>query len=279
MVDFKKALKEKQAMATKKATPAKGTAMVKWDEKFATLAKKSAKIVSSIGGDSNFIKLQSGVLQYQGAAIPGNTMDVVVIDYILLNMLYEGAFDPNNPTSPICFAFGEDADEMTPHENSHKPQNNNEGCPTCKHNEFGSAETGRGKRCKNSVRLALISINDLEDVAGAEVAYMHVPVTSVKLWAGHVRNIDDVHHRPPLGVVTRMTVVPDKDTQFKVTFELVDLIEDNDQIAALFERYEVINKTLQFPFVYIEPTAKQPPASKNRKFAAPAAAPAKGKKK
>src|ERR1039458_338531 len=166
-------------MATKKAT----TSMVKWDEKFAAMAKKSSKIVSSIGGDSNFIKLQSGVLQYQGAAIPGNTMDVVVIDHVLLNMLYVGKFDSANPTSPVCFAFGEVASEMTPHEDSHTPQNNNEGCATCEHNEFGSADTGRGKACKNSVRLALISINDLEDVAGAEVAYMHVPVTSVKLWA------------------------------------------------------------------------------------------------
>jgi hypothetical protein len=259
-------------MATKKVT-----SMVKWDEKFATMAKKSSKIVSSIGGDSNFIKLQSGVLQYQGAAIPGNTMDVVVIDHVLLNMLYVGKFDASNPTSPVCFAFGEVASEMTPHEDSHDPQNNNEGCATCEHNEFGSADTGRGKACKNSVRLALISINDLEDVAGAEVAYMHVPVTSVKLWAGHVRNVDDVHHRPPLGVVTRMTVVPDKDTQFKVQFELVSLIEDNEQITALFAKYEEVNKAIQFPFVYIEAAAKPVASSKNRKFAAPAAG-QKGKK-
>jgi len=255
-------------MVNKKVVSGKGTSMVKWDEKFAAMAKKSAKIVSGIGGDSNFIKLQGGQLQYQGAAVPGNSMDVVIIDHVLVNMLYKDKFDSNNPTSPICFAFGETVEEMVPPKEAHEPQNDGEGCATCPNNEWGTADTGRGKRCKNSVRLAMISIEDLKDIPEAEVAFMHVPVTSVKLWAGYVRMLDDTHHRPSLGVVTRITVVPDKDTQFKVKFDFVELTEDNEQIAALFAKYEQVNQTIRFPFVFVESENKPVASGKARKFAA-----------
>lgn len=255
--------------AKKTAGPAgKGQAMVKWDEKFAALAKKSTKIADNFAGGGNFVKLQGGQLQYQGAVVPGNEMDVVVIDHILLNLFYEGRFDSDNPTSPVCFAFGEDAKEMRPHEKSLKPQDDGNGCSECPNNEWGSADTGRGKACKNSARLALISRGDLEDVANAEVAYLQLPVTSTKLWAGHVRSVDETFKRPPLGVITNVKVVPDKDTQFKVQFKTVELIEDSDVIAALFERYEKVTKEIDFPYVTIEGAEQKQAAPKNRKFSA-----------
>lgn len=264
MVDFAKKLKEKQQMAASK----KATSLVKWDEKFAALAKKSTAIVASIASGGNFIKLQGGQMSYQGAAVPGNSLEAVVIDHVLLNAFYEGKFDPDNPTSPVCFAFGEDADEMAPHADSPKKQDDDEGCAPCPQNEWASADTGKGKACKNMVRLCLISANDLEDVAKAEEAYLHVPVMSVAEWAGHVKLADETHHRPPLGVITRIYVVPDKKSQFKVKFELLSIIEDNDQIAALFEKYERLHPKIQFPFVQIEAAAKPVKAPKtNAKFA------------
>lgn len=252
-------------VVTKKAAPGKGgQSLVKWDAKFAELAKRSTKIASNLGTTSNMIKLSSGVLQYQGAPVPDNNMDVVVVDHVLLNMFYEDDYDSDNPATPVCFAFGEVAKDMHPHEDSPKPQDSGEGCKDCPQNEWGTAKRGKGKACKNSVRLALISSGDLGEIANAEVAFMHVPVTSTKLWGAYVKNLDETHHRPPLGAIVNISVVPDKDTQFKVVFKLVQLVEDGEQIGALFELYEKVNKDIVFPFTPIE--AKPAAAPKNRKF-------------
>src|SRR6266496_6226194 len=146
------------------------TAVVPWSKELSDLANIATAIEENVGAAGNMIGTAGGRLKWKGAEIPGNKIMVVVLDHIIEYAWYEGAFDPNNPQPPACFAFGRDEKTMTPHEKAADIQNDT--CAGCPQNEFGSALVGKGKACKNSRRLALITQSDLEDVAGAEVAFL-----------------------------------------------------------------------------------------------------------
>lgn len=262
-------------MATaKKATASKTTAIVKWDEALAARAQMAKKAEESVSTGS-FISLKSGVMSYNGNPVPGNKLDVVVVDAILENHYFDGAYDPNTPQSPSCYAFGRDEDEMSPHEKVDEPFS--EKCKGCPNNEWGSADTGRGKACKNVRRLAVIPADALdggaEGVEEAAIAYLKVPVTSVKAWAGYVNQLAAAN-KPPLAFVTEISVTPDAGSQFKVNFKAKESIEDGELIGALLAKAGVVEQTIAFPYQPVE----EAPAKSARGKAVPVKTPSRGAK-
>ena len=261
---------KKPAAPAAKPAVKKSTAVATWDERLAAkaaIAKKSEESVST----GNFVSMKGGVLMYAGNPVTGNKLDVVVVDFIMENAYYEGKYDPSTPQSPLCFAFGRDEEEMVPHEKSASKQSNT--CSTCEHNEWDSGDSGRGKACKNARRLALITSDALDngaaDIAEAAVAYMKVPVTSVKSWAGYVNQLAAAN-RPPLAFVTEVSVTPDAKTQFKVNFKAKEQITDGAMLEALLGKSDVVETLISFPYQATEPVEKKASAkkvpAKNRKY-------------
>ena len=256
----------------------KTQAITKYDAEMAKYAQMAKDTEKNVGG-GNFISLRGGHMAYKGAQVPGDKMNVIVIDHILENDFYDGAYDPDNPKAPDCYAFGRDDDEMAPHENSAVPQS--EACAGCEQNEFGTGGvSGRGKACKNSRRLALITEGDMEDVENAEIAYLKIPVTSVRAWAGYVRQCADVLNKPPFAVVTQIEVVPDAKSQFKLEFTMQQEIEDGEALGALLTVREKVEKEIAFPYLLVqaEPATNTVPRNRTKpsadKPAARRAAPA-----
>ena len=247
-----------------------GTAVANWEERLGQMAKQSVATEASTTTGS-WISTKSGVLSYGGNAFAGNKMDAVIVDAVLENAYFAERFDADKPASPVCFAFGrgEEGEEMHPHEKSTNPQHPT--CKGCPQNEFKSADNGKGKACKNIRRLALLPAKPLEADAlqKAEVAYLKVPVTSVKGWATYVRTLDALRRKPPVGVVTQVACVPHVKDQFHVQFEhQLDL--NNELLSAVMPRYDVIREGIMFPYqahtaAEEKPTGKGKPA-KGRKF-------------
>src|SRR5690606_31878069 len=94
---------EEQSMVRK----AKTTALATYDEELAKLAEEAASQEANTGG-GQFFSTRGGVLSLNGAPIPNNEMAVIILDGILVNTYYQGGFDPDSPSSPICYAFGRD---------------------------------------------------------------------------------------------------------------------------------------------------------------------------
>ena len=244
-------------MATTKKTAAKKAAktttksMTVFEEKMREKAKLAAAIEQGVGGGGSFVSVQGGRLSFQGAEIPGNKMIVVVVDHILENLYYgDERYDPENPSPPLAYAFGRDEDTIRWHENSIE-EYAGELCKDSDINQWGSADKGKGKACKNIRRLALLTedqIEDAESIEAATPAYMKIPVTSVKGWAGYVRQLANTLERPPLGVLTEISVVPDPKSQFKVQFKLVEAIDDAEILEALFAKQEIVEKEIEFPY-------------------------------
>lgn len=261
-------------MATaKKTTASKSTAIAKWDEALAARAKIAKKAEASVS-TGEWISVKSGQLAFQGNVVPGNKMDVVILAYRLENQFYEGAYDSNSPQAPSCYAFGVDDESMAPHEKAENKQA--DACHGCPMNEWGSAEQGRGKACKNVRRVCVIPADALdagaEGIKDAAWAFLKVSVTSVKGWAGYVNSLAQLS-RPPLAFVTEISVTPDPNTQFKISFNAKESIEDGELIGALLEKADKAEAAIEFPYQPVEQVVQQPKNGRR----APAKPAARGK--
>lgn len=268
----------------------KTTAVAKWDEELARQAELAAGMENSTA-TGQFFGLKSGVLSFNDAPLPNNEMAVIVLDAVLENVYYEGKYDPDSPQSPMCFAFGRDEKTMAPHKivvEASKQQCGASGlCSGCEMNEFGTAEVGRGKACRNTRRLAMIPAGTLENgkfkpftdeehFESASIAFMKLPVTSVKGYAAYVKQVAGALKRPPHAIFTKVKVVPDPKSQFKVTFEPLSQVPD-DLLGAVMQRHEEAKSVIDFPYTPFE-EEEAPPPRRGAKAAKPASKPARGRK-
>lgn len=261
-------------MATKKNTEAKqstalakrgSTAITNWE---AELAKHAADVAAKEQMPTGqFASIKGGILSIAGSPMKENKVRVVIIDHVYENAMYAGEYDPDNVQPPACYAFGREEDQLAPHEKAHDKQH--DACTGCAMNVFGSADKGKGKACKNTRRLAMLSADglDSDSVEGGEVVYMKLPVTSVKAWAFYVKGLATTLKRPPFGVVTEIAVVPDAKTQFKVTFQCVGNV-DGEVIGAIMARREKVGEEITFPYGDPKPVEEKPAKGKGK--AAPA---------
>lgn len=270
-------------MATRKKT----TAIAAWDEELAKQAELAAGMEANTGG-GQFFSTRGGQLSWQDAPLPGNEMAVVILDTVFENVYYEGRYDPDTPSAPTCFAFGRDEAELAPHDVVVKAdQAQHDNCADCPMNEWGTAETGRGKACRNTRRLAMIPagtfdrngdlelFDDPDHFATTTMGFMKLPVTSVKGYANFVKQVAGALKRPPFGIITRVAVVPDAKTQFKVTFEALGKVDDA-LMASIMARREEAMSVIEFPYSLEvdEPEATpkrgsraaKKPAAKKRKY-------------
>lgn len=250
-------------MASKSTKPVQSTALATINEKLKAFASDAAKTEDGTGLGVQSFSLLAGVLSFDGDALPGNRVALVVLDHVLLNTFYgqtRKKFDPKNPEPPTCFAIGRDADTLAPHSSVVAAgQAQNDICRTCPWNAFGSSDTGRGKACQQRRRLVVIPAGDLDQnggftshlaapyIAAAEPAYLTLPVTSTIGWAQYVRLLETTLHRPPFAVVTLVELKPDVKTQFKLHFSTLEAVESVESLEALIERHEASKSLAEQP--------------------------------
>lgn len=252
---------------TKSKNP--GTEVMDWEKEMEQQAEVAAAAQRSSGGGGKFLSMKSGVLSFDDTPMPGNQMAVIILADIIENSWYEGAYDPSTPASPKCFAFAHDEDDLAPPDAVDKDpyfDRQAPSCAECPRNEWGSADTGRGKSCKNVMRLAMIpagiykptgkgrnitfdyeAIDDIAHFAKAEVTYLKVPVMSVRNYSKYVKQLTADLRRPPHGVVTNIYLEPDPKSQFKVMFELMDAV-DSEFMPTIMKRHKIEAASIDFPY-------------------------------
>lgn len=244
-------------MATRKS---KSKEIVRWDDELAKQAEIAAAMEANTSSNQ-FFSIKNGTLSWQDSPLPNNEMAVIILDFILENIYYENSYDPDVPQSPTCFAFNRNEDDLEPHAVVREAGQNQSTalCDSCEHNKFGSANKGKGKACGNVRRLAMIPagqvardkrfelFEDSNHYNTAQIGFMRVPVTSVKGYSAFVKKISNVFKRPPFGVITQVSVVPDQRTQFKVTFEPLEKVPDTI-MSIIMKRHEEVMSTIDFPY-------------------------------
>ena len=272
----------------------KTTALVKWDEELAKQAQLAAAVEESTA-TGNFFSLKAGRLSFNDSPLPNNEMAVIILDGILENVYYEGKYDPDNVQPPTCFAFGREEKTMGPHTVVIEAGQSMAGaagqCHGCEMNEWGTAETGRGKACRNTRRLAMIpggtfengrfkAFSSEDQLQSSAIGYMKLPVTSVKGYAAFVKQVAGALKRPPHAIFTRVSVHPDPNTQFKVVFEPLSQVPD-ELLGVVMQRHEEAKASIEFPYTLDRDEAPAPTKGRSGKAAPPArgkaAPPARGK--
>jgi hypothetical protein len=190
-----------------------------WESEVSERAKKAA--ATATGGIGwSFVSTKGGRLSYNGADL-GTECDFVILGAILENQYFKKKYDPTNVVPPDCFAVAYSEKEMAPPAD-HKGRESAT-CATCWADAFGSGD-GRGKACRNYVRLAVLpadqaTLRSPETIAKAEGAMLRIPPTSKKEWTKFVNAIVKGLGANLHEFATRVSVVGDDETQFKVMLE------------------------------------------------------------
>ena len=229
------------------------------------MQESAAKAMEQEKPDNKFVSFKSGVLSYNGNAAKDNKIQVIIVGSAFENQYFPDRYDPNKVVSPTCWAVAHEEDDLAPYQDECTKAHHTD-CESCDFNEWESDPAGgRGKACKNTRRLAMITLDQLGNPA-ADVVYARLPVTSVANWSKYVTQIGNVVKRPAWGVITEMSTVPDAKSQFKVGFQFMGLVED-EHLEGIHALYDKVYEDILFP----NPRNPEPEVA--------AAQPAKGTKK
>lgn len=270
-----RAQKNAETEAPTTAVAKRGSTAVALPAEWQNELAKDAKDASALEQpEIQSFSTKGGILSYNNVPMPDNKMEVIILSAAFVNALFINKFDPNKIVSPLCFAMNDTGEEMAPHENSFKPQN--EECLGCEHAEWGSDEnspSGRGKACKETRRLAVIPANAMEEgLDKASIAILSVPVTSTAAWGNYVHTLAATAKRPPWSVITEIAIKPDPKKQFVVQFSAVGAINDSDVLEQLKGLREKAKKAALTPFgmmteeQFKEITEEKEKPQKKRKF-------------
>ena len=126
-------------------------------------------------------------------------LNVIILDWRNYNKYYTGAYNAQKPEPPACYAIHSVIAEMKPGPQVKRPSNPD--CATCTFNKFGSAMTGRGKACKNTIRLAVTAGDFTIDT---EPMLLNVSPTGITSWSNYMNGII-VMEKHPVQFITEIT--------------------------------------------------------------------------
>lgn len=211
-----------------------------FDEKLARFAKRAtASVASNLGG--KMISTAGGQFMIDGQKT--DEFEGVILDLANVKAYYSSRYDPKNPTSPDCYACGRDTDSLVPHEAVKKPLCTS--CAECRWNKFGTAAVGKGKACKDTVRLHILKESDIDEKI-VEPYSLSVPPTSLKAIANYLKGIDDLGLCPQV-VKTTFHIEHDDDVQFRLSFEMAEQLED-DAAGKMLDHAEKAGDNVLAPF-------------------------------
>lgn len=144
-----------------------------------------------------------------GAQMPVRALDVVIVDAAnrISKVYYEKGFVPNERTPPTCWS----ADGVTPDGAVPDEQKQNGSCRACKWNVFGSkmGDGGqKGKACSDNKRLAVVTLNDLENIDFGGPFMLRLPPGSFSNYTTYV-SVMAARGFQPYMIVTRLMFGPE----------------------------------------------------------------------
>ena len=170
-------------MSTSNLILSNEAAIEKYNAELAERAKALSNRISA--APANVIRTKGKVFTMPDGTVNPGPLRAVVIDFTSFNSYFDGMYDAKNPKPPVCWALGDNA-TLQPSKNAPKPQAS--ACNTCAKNEWGSAPTGKGKACKNQIKLALIP-SDLAAPDTSSLFTLNISPTGLKAFSAYARQV------------------------------------------------------------------------------------------
>ncbi len=153
------------------------------------MAANNQKNVTTSGGSK--IAIKQGAFNLPDGSKVTDELNGVVLAYAAKNVFYEHGYDPDTTEPPLCFALGEDANNMVPSENASEPQADT--CKECPNDKWGSG-VGNAKACTNRRLLAVLP-EDSSDPAD-ELLMIDAAPSSIKNFDGYVASLSQRQEIP-----------------------------------------------------------------------------------
>lgn len=255
------------AKAAKKAVvvaPSKSVVVGGWRERAAQsiAAKKEvrAKLPQMTG---NFLSFRNGSISLGGVKLD-NPMPCIIMSYGFERTYYSKPYQPDVLTAPDCYSF----DNVKPHEQAAVPQADR--CAECRFNEFGSAQNGKGKACKEGARLVLMHFDSLESpekIAAAPLVQAKLSVLNSKTFSNYIEIIED-EENPSWASVTSLECQPDPKSQYAVSFVKHTTELDDEVLDAISMRVDEADRLLTQAYPEVEQAPARAPKApaRRRKF-------------
>lgn len=188
-------------------------------------------------GDSVRIRLDGKTFTTPDG-LEGKELDVVIIDYAMVNQYYDRQYNANDPKPAACVAIAQKKADLVPIEESPVPQH--EECRSCPQNQWGSAGGGsKAKACKNTRLLAVVPVVNIDE---ADVWLFSVPPSSTGKYDEYVKDLAIEENLTPLFVHT--TISQDKKLTYSAPrFESANAL-GKDEVAKAIGRLEEARKLL-----------------------------------
>jgi len=176
----------------------------------------------------------------------GTELRVIILDWRHVNAHYPGVYNANSPQDPDCFAIGSHAAEtglLVPHGSIKKPHGKD--CKTCPKNQWKSAAGGKGKACKNQIRLLVAAAADV--IAGNDVEPMtlYVSPTGLKGFNAYVTDLANFYGLDLMQVVTLIGFDPNQPYP-TLTFKMIDKHPQLQAAFTLRQRHqEVVERPIE----------------------------------
>lgn len=226
---------------------------VNFQEQLAKEAAEIAKRIATPSGDR--IRYKGNQYFCTPDDVEDKTLEVVVVDFVTSNVFYKSVYDAKNIQSPACFAFGIEPSTLVPSANS--PIKQAATCSACPNNQFGSAQVGKGKACKNTRLIAVMPASALDTPdEDAPIWIMAIPPTSLRSFDGYVMALSAKHRTVPIGVITEITL--DQSTQYaSPRFNVIRPLSGDEYGVFMRRRDEARTRLLAEPdvsgFVPVKP--------------------------
>lgn len=164
----------------------------------ATLQEELKSLANQVQKPSGFnIKTANKMFTMPDGSTNEGPLECIILDWRNVNSYYPNVYNSKAPENPKCYAINKDINMMIPGDDVPEPIS--EDCATCKYNEFGSGANGRGKACKNSVRLAIVPPDAKKDT---QPWILTVAPTSLTDWSNYVNTLASTAGVLPLQVIT-----------------------------------------------------------------------------
>jgi len=164
-----------------------------------SLQDELAQLSKTVSKPSGFnIKLSNKVFTLPDGNSSDKPIDVIILDWRNVNLYYPNVYNSQAPEGPACFAIGKIIDELSPTDVDEPVAPT---CAVCKFNEFGSGANGRGKACKNTVKIAVVPVDATDET---QPWIISIPPTSLTEWGNYVNTLGNSMGMLPVQVITQI---------------------------------------------------------------------------
>lgn len=233
------------AAAVNQAAPS--TAIVSQAERVKAAIAAQTENATKGSTEPQRVSFKGGNIIIGEMTVPNASCEVQIIAAQPERTFYAKKFDPNNTNIPACYSY----DMEKPHADASAPAHTD--CASCPNNQWGSGNEGRGKACREALRVALVPYSN--DVRSAPIYLAGFPITSRQTV------LDLVTRAGMAGKMLgqykcRMDNKIDPRTFFKVSVTPLE-VNDNPDYDALLEKMALSEDLLLTPYPVMTPAAPE----------------------